>query len=76
MFHSHHCNYNFDCFTGIPPPPAPPPPPPEILPVITKKFEVTCKVKMRPFHWNKVPVLNVSYWLMEMMNIQGDSKKT
>ncbi|XP_072013968.1 uncharacterized protein [Amphiura filiformis] len=50
---------------GIPPPPAPPPPPAEILPVITKKFEVTCKVKMRPFHWNKVPVLNLknSVWM-------------
>ena len=43
----------------IPPPPAPPPPPEMVAPV-TRKFEVTSKVKMRPFHWNKVSALMVS----------------
>ncbi|XP_022106472.1 protein diaphanous homolog 3-like [Acanthaster planci] len=47
----------------IPPPPAPPPPPEMVAP-ITRKFEVTSKVKMRPFHWNKVSALMIkkSIW--------------
>ncbi|XP_033626676.1 uncharacterized protein LOC117289591 isoform X2 [Asterias rubens] len=47
----------------IPPPPAPPPPPEMVAPV-TRKFEVTSKVKMRPFHWNKVSALMIkkSIW--------------
>ncbi|XP_038069819.1 uncharacterized protein K02A2.6-like [Patiria miniata] len=52
----------------IPPPPAPPPPP-EIAAPVTRKFEVTSKVKMRPFHWNKVSAL------MLYIDAIGASKK-
>ncbi|XP_071505640.1 uncharacterized protein [Diadema antillarum] len=47
----------------IPAPPAPPPPPVAAVP-ISRTFKVKSKVKMRPFHWNKISNLMVgnSIW--------------
>ncbi|PIK44561.1 putative formin-like protein 6 [Apostichopus japonicus] len=38
-----------------PPPPPPPPPPPLMAPQVKRVFKVTSKIKMKPFHWTRVP---------------------